>query len=112
MGWGDSVKAGGELEGPEGSERDGPGGSGPLRKVGFPTGGGEFAAFLGSGQPGRPGACGPSPLGGGLGGRRPWGAESGGGPWRLRFPTLTGQPPSVTGWTPSRGRKLGTRGSV
>lgn len=41
----------------------------PLRKVGFPTGGGEFAAFLGSGQPGRPGACGPSPLGDGLGGR-------------------------------------------
>lgn len=54
-----------ELEGPEGSgEWDRLGGSGPpLRKVGFPTGGGEFASFFGQWAAGQ--AC---PLGDGLGG--------------------------------------------
>ena len=41
--------------------------AGFLGKVFF-TAPGKQSSALGSGQPGRPGACGPSPLGGGLGG--------------------------------------------
>ena len=125
---GGSGKVGRELEGPEGSgEQDRLGGSGLPEEGGVPHGEGELAGFLGkvcSMAPGKQsstlgsgsrqalGHVAQPPQGRSGQPRRPWGARSGGCPWCLRFPTLTAWPSSITGWTPSRGRKLGARGSL